>query len=125
MDVREHFRQLLLELSAFILSPRQLALTRLVIAEARNSPDLAQRFHRECMEKTLSFVTRELGQGGLLAGRGPDEARRIADMFIGATLGAVQLRALMLDVDQDGLQRELAARIEIATAMLKGVVELP
>nr|WP_186363374.1 TetR/AcrR family transcriptional regulator [Rhizobium sp. ACO-34A] len=125
MVVEEHFRQLLLELSAFILSPRQLTLTRLVIAEARKSPDLARRFHKECMEKTLSFVTHELERGGLFAGRNPQEARRIADMFIGATLGAAQISALMLDMDQESLRRELVVRVEIAAAMLKGVLELP
>ncbi len=125
MTAEEQFRHLLLELSAFILSPRQLALTRLVIAEARKSPDLAQRFHKECMEKTIAFATHELRQGGLLAGRSPQEARRIADMFIGATLGVAQISALMLDMDQDSLRRELAARVEIVSAMLKGVVEHP
>lgn len=121
-DASSHLRRLLLELSAFILSPRQLTLTRLVIAEARKSPELAERFYRECVEKTLAFVAREMAPDAGRANLDADEARLAADMFLGATLGTVQLRALMLNPDPETLRAELEARIEFATGMMLRVL---
>jgi hypothetical protein len=43
--------------------------------------------------------------------RGMD-ARLMADMILGATLGQLHLQALILDVDQDTLQRQLKERVD-------------
>jgi len=115
---RDRLRQILLELSSFILSPRQIALTRLVIAEAHKSPELAERFYGECVEKTLSFLARELELESPDPQSDAPDIRLVADMFLGATLGALQLKVLMLNFDPETLARELKARVELASEMM-------
>lgn len=103
-------RGMLLALASFILSPRQVILTRLVISEARKSPDLAELFYRECIDKAALMAGERLGPAGMDP-RGMD-ARLMADMILGATLGQLHLQALILDVDQDTLQRQLKERVD-------------
>lgn len=114
---REDLRGMLLAMASFILSPRQVTLTRLVISEARKSPDLAELFYRECIEKAERMAAERLPQAGA-PGSGTEEAGLMADMILGATLGQLHLRALILDVDQDTLQRQLKERIDRVVAAL-------
>lgn len=108
---RADLRGMLLALASFILSPRQVILTRLVISEARKSPDLAELFYRECIDKAARMAGERLGPAGLDAG-GAVDARLMADMILGATLGQLHLQALILDVDQDTLRRQLEERVD-------------
>ncbi|MDR3372882.1 MAG: TetR/AcrR family transcriptional regulator [Ancalomicrobiaceae bacterium] len=117
-DSREQIRQMLFDLAAFVLSPRQLTLMRLVISEARKSPELAERFHRECVDGMLAVFLNKLDSESAavqLAGR---EARALADMFIGAAIGPLHFRALMLHLDHDTLMRELSERVDLVTDLL-------
>ena len=108
---RADLRGMLLALASFILSPRQVILTRLVISEARKSPDLAELFYRECIDKAARMAGERLGSAGTDA-RGAVDGRLMADMILGATLGQLHLQALILDVDQDTLQRQLRERVD-------------
>lgn len=118
-DRASRLRRLLEELAAFILSPRQLTLTRLVIAEATKSPELAERFYRECVEKTQGYVVRELEADFPGFADNIDQARVIADVFVGSTLGTVHIRALMLNADHAALKKELSVRLDMATGMME------
>jgi hypothetical protein len=109
---------LLEELSALILSPRQVTLTRLVIAESTKYPDLAHRFYRDCVEKTQNHVMRVLDSDPSLALPSGIDLRIIADMFVSTILGTVQLRALMLNTPKAELEQELKARIAFATDVM-------
>lgn len=48
-----------------------------------------------------------------------DQARVIADVFVGSTLGTVHIRALMLNADHAALKEKLSARLDIATGMME------
>lgn len=118
-DPRDRLRELLIGLAAFILSPRQLALTRLVISEARKSPDLADLFYRECMDRAQSLAVERLQPTNLLASAvDMNRQKLLVDVFLGATLGQLHLQALILDTDQDTLMEQLRLRIDIALAAL-------
>ena len=97
-------------IATFILSPRQLMLTRLVIAEAHKSPELARRFHAECMSVTRRLLEQtlraEFFDGECPAGLPGD----VADMVIGSAIGVLHLDALMLQIDRPELEAEIARR---------------
>lgn len=117
-DPRQQIRRMLFDLASFILSPRQMMLMRLVISEARKSPELAERFHRECVEDMLTLFIKGLSPDHAVLRMAGGEARLIADMFLGAAIGPLQLRALMLPVDQEDLLGELHKRVDFATDLL-------
>lgn len=48
-----------------------------------------------------------------------EEAVLLVDVFLGATLGQLHLRALILDADQDMLLRQLRKRVDIAIRMFR------
>lgn len=113
--------QLLHDLASFILSPRQIVLTRLVISEARKSPDLADLFYRECIERAQSLLVERLSvrSDSPFRGMSHEEAVLLVDMFLGATLGQLHLRALILDADQDRLLEQLKKRVDFAMRMFR------
>lgn len=117
-DPRDQIRHMLFDLASFILSPRQLRLMRLVISEARKSPELAERFHRECVEDMLTLFIEGLSPDHAVRRLAGEEARLIADMFLGAAIGPLQFRALMLPVEQEDLLTELRKRVDFATDLL-------
>ncbi|SIQ18341.1 transcriptional regulator, TetR family [Rhizobium sp. RU35A] len=117
-DPRGRLVRMLEELAALVLSPRQITLTRLVIAESIKYPELARRFHRDCVEKTLGHVTQALAQDSALRLPEGVDPRIVADMFVSTVLGTVHLRALMLNMRKAELETELAARIAFATDMI-------
>ena len=108
---RADLREILLGLASFILSPRQLTLTRLVISEARKSPDLAELFYRECIDKAQQMASERLRS---IAPDGTTDAhaRLMADMVLGATLGQLHLQALILDADRETLRKQLKERVD-------------
>lgn len=112
--------RLLDEISSAILSPRQITLTRLVIAESVKYPELAERFYRDCVERTLEHVTQALRDDPALRLPPEIDARIIADMFVSTILGSVHLRALMLNLRREEFAEELSARISFATTMIVG-----
>lgn len=117
-DPAEHLRDHLLALAEFVLSPRQVALTRLLIAEARHSPELAEEFYARVMRKGQAHlsegVARVLGTRGAT---GHDDVRGVAMALFGASLGGLHLAALF--GKQEGVPRErLVAQIDLAIALV-------
>jgi AcrR family transcriptional regulator len=114
----EQLSRVLSAMCAYVLSPRQVLLTRLVISEAHKAPELCERFYRDCVVKGKIFIIGELERQGF---KSPDDGstpEMMADMFVGATLGTLHLRALMLDADPAELQRELEQRVAFSARML-------
>ncbi len=106
------------DVASNILSPRQITLTRLVIAESIKYPELAQRFYRDCVEKTMSQVSRALVDDPSLRLPPGTDSRIFADMLISTVLGSIHLRALMLNPTKDALEEELRARIPLVVELI-------
>jgi AcrR family transcriptional regulator len=121
-SLEAEFRALLSAISAFVLSPRQLSLTQLVIGEARKHPELAERFHTTYVENTIASLTQSfLRRSAPLAPPGVDLSR-LVDLVIGATLGPLPMRALMLNLDPETLREELRERMESTLAVLRAAM---
>jgi AcrR family transcriptional regulator len=119
-DPKAQIEALLRVLSSFVLSPRQMTLLRLVISEARKTPELAERFYRDCVEHMLSLFVEGLPPDHAIFALAGGNARVIADFFLGATIGPLQVRALMLRMERDELDRSLAERVDaVATLLLR------
>ncbi len=113
-ELRDH----LLALAEFVLSPRQVAMTRLVIAESRHSPKLADEFYARVMRKGQSHLTE--GVARVLKARGMaevDDIESTAMALFGAALGGLHLAALF--GKQERFPRNLLiAQIDLAIGLL-------
>lgn len=117
-DPRQQIRHLLHDTATFVLAPRQLRLTRLIIAETRKNPELAERFNDACMEKSLDVFLERLNSVHEMSGIDRAEAMVIADIFLGAVIGPLQFRALILPSHHDDLLAKLDSRVELATDLM-------
>lgn len=88
-------RQRLLASVEFALTPRQIRLTRLLIAEAEHAPGLADDFHERVMVKCQSYLAAAV-ERALQAGHGPrnGDVRFLTIMLLGAALAELHLLAL-------------------------------
>jgi AcrR family transcriptional regulator len=115
----DSLRDLLLNLGHFVLSPRQVRLTRLVIAEAQKTPELARRFYDEVITQNRHIVTEHvIRRSGLRPIDGVDPVD-LVDTFIGGILNLLQLRVLMMDLDAEAIEAELVARVDITLVVLR------
>jgi len=110
--------RLLEDVAAAILSPRQITLTRLVIAESIKYPELAQRFYRDCVEKTMSHVAQALASDPSLRLPPGLDNKTIADMLVSTLLGSIHLRALMLNLSREALEEELSGRVPLVMDLI-------
>jgi len=118
-DLESALRSLLLEIGRFIMAPRQVLFTRLIISEAGKSPELSRRFYNDCMIKTQGFVAREL-EAVVPAGIDP---MMMADMFVGAATSIMQLKSLIVAPDWDDADRELEQRVDATVALFLRVMK--
>jgi AcrR family transcriptional regulator len=82
------------QLARFVLSPRQVAMHRLVISEALRTPELAQSFCREAMDQgkcTLVEWFERQRQRGLI---NVEDAEEAASMLCGFVISEPQMRLL-------------------------------
>jgi AcrR family transcriptional regulator len=114
----EQLSRVLSQMCDYVLSPRQVLLTRLVISEAGKAPELCERFYRDCVVKGKTFIIGELERQGFKPLDGGPTPDMLADMFVGATLGTLHLRDLMLGADPAELRRELEERVAFSARML-------
>ncbi|MGQ2967816.1 MAG: TetR/AcrR family transcriptional regulator [Allorhizobium sp.] len=110
--------RLLEDVAAAILSPRQITLTRLVIAESIKYPELAQRFYRDCVEKTMSHVAQALASDPSLRLPPGLDNKTFADMLVSTLLGSIHLRALMLNLSREALEEELRGRVPLVMDLI-------
>jgi len=127
-DVGQTPEQLLTEalirIAAWVLAPRQIELTRLVISESRNAPDLATRFRKQGIEtgrQILLAHLRAIRDSNRLKIENLDQ---VASILFGAAIGDLQLRALTgEDIDaerQESLMREkLSTVVNIVLSDMK------
>ena len=82
------------QLARFVLSPRQVAMHRLVISEALRTPELAQTFLREAMDagkcSLVAWFERQSARGALPV----EDAEEAASMLCGYVISEPKLRLL-------------------------------
>jgi AcrR family transcriptional regulator len=116
-DVMENF---LRQVARFVLAPRQIALHRLVIAEARRSPELARAFYRAGPARGKAAFVRWLAlqhARGVLVVDDPVEA---AGMLVSMVIGEPHMRLLLGDIpppSRAAIDRRIRRAVDI---FLKG-----
>lgn len=112
-ELRDH----LLSLAEFVLSPHQVAMTRLVISEARHSPKLADEFYARVMAKGQIHLTEGVARVLKAKGVEVDDIETTSMALFGAALGGLHLAALF--GRQERFPRELlVAQIDLAIGLL-------
>jgi TetR/AcrR family transcriptional repressor of mexJK operon len=117
-DPIDYLRSHLLAMAEFVLSSRQVEITRLLISEARHSPKLADEFYARVMSKGQAYLTegvaRALEANGIIMIHDP---KATAMALFGAALGGLHLAALF--GKQKGVPRkQLLAHIDLAIALV-------
>ncbi|HWK32857.1 MAG TPA: TetR/AcrR family transcriptional regulator [Hyphomicrobium sp.] len=110
---REELRARFLALAEIALSKRQVEMTRLVVAEAKHCPELAEVFHARLMVKGRAYLTAALQS---FADANPDitipDIEGTAITLFSAVLGDLHFRALL--GEKPVSRRKLAAHIDKA-----------
>lgn len=109
-------RDTLITVTRFILDQRHVALTRLVIAEAPNHPELANSFYNNYMERfklTLKQRLAELEKAGVA---GAASAVVMAEPLMGATLGSCHMMALLRG--EEFTSEEVEQRVKLAMKLV-------
>lgn len=114
----------LIRITAWVLAPRQIGLTRLVIAESRNAPELASRFRKQGIETGRQILLAHLRVIRDLHRVKRENLDQAASILFGAAVGDLQLRALTgEDIDaerQDSVMRErLSSVVNLVLSDLK------
>lgn len=119
----DELRYRLLAAAEFTLSPRQVRLTRLLIAEAEHAPELAEDFHERVTVKCQSYLAAAVGRA-IRSGAGPQTAdvKRVTRALFGAVMSDLHLGVLF---GKSGVtRRQIAAHVE-AALQLCGFISEP
>lgn len=106
-------RRRLVAMIEFMLSRRQLRLTRLLISQAEQAPDLADFFHARVMMKSRVYIAAALERARPQGFGVRENTLRVADALIGAALGERHIHALLGRSDGLGRKR-IAAQVDLA-----------
>ncbi len=85
----------LLALARFLLSPGQIAILRLIMAEYTHSPDLGRVFHRNRVTKAKSQLEICLADIAIQHGCSAAQAKEMAAMLFGMAIGEFHLGVLI------------------------------
>jgi AcrR family transcriptional regulator len=99
----------LTHMALWILSPRQIGMTRLTIAEATRLPDLAARFRAQATNRGRGGLVRLLADRGVALPPGFDDTEELVSTLFGIAIGNLQLRAL---AGEDIAERSTPERLE-------------
>ncbi len=115
---RDTFRFHLLAMMQFVLLPRQVLLTRLLISEAGRSPSLAEDFHERIMRKGQAYLAAGLARLKVFEPRLKIDDLELQSMALfSAALGDLHIRALLgKPLTLNGEQ--LLARIDFALGIV-------
>lgn len=111
-DPRAEIRAVLLALTDYLLGEDQLALARLVIAEAPHHPALAEGFERLEISGVERRVQERFARLAQQAGHDPQHWRALAELMIGALIGPAHLAALAGPPGQTGRGEALETRVD-------------
>jgi len=87
--------QNLLCLARFLLSPEQISIVRLIMAEYTHSPDLGRVFHKQRLMKARTRLERCLVDVALRQGVVLKDAQEMSAMLFGMAIGEFHLGALI------------------------------
>jgi len=108
----------LLELAEWVLAPRQIGLTRLVIAESLAVPELAKQFREEAIERGRRLIRDSISRS-MVKHQGGEDIELLASITFGAAIADLQLRALVGEDISAHLERNnLAARIRCVVQLV-------
>lgn len=121
-DLARALEGILIAAARHLLAPRQLALFRLVIAEAHRSPELARAFHRAGPGRGASSLELRIAAAVREGQLRPCDPKAMAEMLYGMALGSMHMTAL-LGPREPPEEAEMAVRIENAVQIfLHGVL---
>ena len=108
----------LLELAEWVLAPRQIGLTRLVIAESLAVPELAKQFREEAIERGRRLIRDSISRS-MVKHQGGEDIELLASITFGAAIADLQLRALVgEDISAHQERNNLAARIRYVVQLV-------
>jgi AcrR family transcriptional regulator len=93
--VRDILAENVLCLARFLLSPDQIAIIRLIMAEYTHSPNLGRLFHRRQVSKAKLRLETCLFEIGAGRGLSLKDAREMAAMLFGMAIGEFHISALI------------------------------
>lgn len=105
-------RDTMITVARFILEPRHIALTRLVIAEAPKYPELASSFYNNYMDRFKTTLRERLVELERAAVTGAASAVVLAEPLMGATIGSFHMKALLCN--QSFSDDEIERRVDLA-----------
>ncbi|EKG42344.1 hypothetical protein Pav013_1412 [Pseudomonas syringae pv. avellanae str. ISPaVe013] len=115
----------LLGIVTWVLSPRQIGLTRLVIAESPHIENLGMRFRQNGIEKGRKILCERLKVIHEIHGIRVHDFDETANVLFGAALGNLQLRALTgEDIGLERDERHLTQRIDKIVQMTIAYMKL-
>lgn len=113
-DPLAELRRRLTAVIAFVLSPRQVRLTRLLISEAEHAPELADDFHERVMATGYRYLVAAVERVKLEDPRPSiGDVERMAGMLLGAAMGDLHLCALF-GRSESLTRKRIAAQIDLA-----------
>ncbi|MGR6431148.1 TetR/AcrR family transcriptional regulator [Rhizobium sp. PAMB 3174] len=118
-DLRKTLQRGLTKFASYVLSNAQLSLTRLVVSESKNHPEVSQLFFTICVERGRREIAEFIGHfqdKGLLTR--VCDAETLADVLVGGTFAMSHLRQLVMGgsgsaVQSDILERDIGLRLEV------------
>jgi AcrR family transcriptional regulator len=125
LSMEEALSRRLLSTAQLLLSPAQIGLCRLVVAEGPRYPELAEAFHRAGPDRGTSSLERWIGAQAKAGRLQIEDVHHTARMLMGMTLGATHIK-LLLGIEQAPTERELDASIRSAVrTFLHGAATRP
>jgi AcrR family transcriptional regulator len=114
----------LLSVARFALSARQIALTRLMVAESPHSPEVAQALRAQAVCNGDSALDAWLATQAARGTLRLSDARQAGAMLFGMSIGELLL-AQLVKADPPPAESEVARRIELAVAMFLAAYAQP
>jgi len=111
-DPLAELRHRLLASTEFVLTPRQISLTRLLISEAQHAPELADSFHDRVVAKCQAYLAAAV-ERAVRVGPKRGDIRNITMALLGAALADLHLPVLFGKRQQPS-QQTIAAHVDIA-----------
>lgn len=124
-DPRDEMRRCLISLVEYLLDPMQIGLTRLVIAEAPQHPELTRLFEGLEISGVVAQVEerlRRLAADGAICLKNPEE---MADLMIGSVINPWQLLALTSSEAKRVKRKEIEGRVERVLTIFAAPLGMP
>lgn len=117
----DDMRHRLVTMLEFVLAPRQVRMARLLIGEADQAPELAERLHKSVMRKGNEYLIeglRNVERSGLKLPQGLDH-ESMANMILGAAMGELHIYALF-SLPPRITRDQMLVRIDTVLALVFG-----